>query len=71
MSINWSGIGSTLGGVVTALGSVGVTGTNMQSVLAAIGLASNPNESVELAICVQLLQFSGQPLMLAALALWR
>ena len=33
----------------------------MKSALQQIGLASNPNQSAEIALCSQLLQFAGNP----------
>ena len=69
MSVNWSNVGSTLSGLSTALGALGVTPTNMGAVLSAIGTASNPNKSAEIAICAQLLQFAGQPAVESELAM--
>lgn len=69
MSLNWSGIGSTLSGLTTALSAAGVSSTSMGSILNAIGLSSNPNESEEIAICGQLLTASGNVQLQEALAM--
>lgn len=61
MAINWTSVGSTLSGLTTALTAAGVSSTSMPSILQSIGLASNPNQSAEMAICSQLLQFTGNP----------
>jgi len=61
MSFNWSQLGSTLSGLTSALATAGVSAASMPNILAQIGLASNPNESAELALCAQLLQFAGNP----------
>lgn len=58
MSINWNSVGSSLSGVVSALSNLGITGASASSVLAAIGLSSNPNKSAELALCQQILTYS-------------
>jgi hypothetical protein len=68
-SFNWASIGSTLGGLTTALSNAGVSSTSMPSILNAIGLSSNPNESAELAICSQLLTAMGNPQLEGALAM--
>jgi hypothetical protein len=69
MSVNWSSIGSTLSGLTTALGAVGVSSTSMPSILNAIGLNSNPEESVEIALCGQILTAIGNPQLTEALAM--
>lgn len=61
MSFDWSAVGSTLGNLTTALSAAGVNSTSMPSILQQIGLASNPNQSAELAICSQLLQMGANP----------
>jgi hypothetical protein len=58
MSVNWSGVGSTLSGLTSALSAAGVSSTSMGSILSAIGLNSNPNESAEIALCQQILTYS-------------
>jgi hypothetical protein len=69
MSFNWASIGSTLGGLTTALSNAGVSASSMPSILNAIGLSSNPNESAELAICQQLMMASGNPALVQALVM--
>lgn len=59
MALNWSSIVSTLSGLTSALSAAGVSASSMGSILNAIGLASNPNESAEIAICGQLLTAAG------------
>ena len=54
-NINWSAIGSSLSGVASTLSSLGITGANASSILGAIGLSANPNQSAELAICSSIL----------------
>ena len=68
MYFNWSSIGSTLSGLTSALTSAGVSSSSLNSVLASIGLAQNPNQSDELAICGQILMATGNPTLAAALA---
>jgi hypothetical protein len=61
MAFNWTQLGSTLSGLTSALSAAGVSASSMPNILQQIGLASNPNESAELALCSQLLQFAGNP----------
>jgi hypothetical protein len=67
MAINWSNIGTALSSVTTAMTNLGITGTTASNLLGAIGLASNPNMSTEIAICGQILMFSSNPAMLEKL----
>jgi hypothetical protein len=69
MSFNWSNVGSTLGGLTSALSAAGVSSSSMPSILNAIGLSTNPNESDELALCSQILQAIGNPQLQDALAM--
>ena len=68
-SINWSSVGSNLSGVMSTLTSLGVTGTSASQILGSIGLASNPNQSAELAICGSILMGMANPMMLQALTM--
>lgn len=68
MSINWAGIAGNLSSITTALSNLNITGTTANSILSAIGLASNPNENEELQICAQILAFANNPAMTATLA---
>jgi hypothetical protein len=61
MSFNWSSLGTTLSNLTTSLTAAGVSSTSMPNILQQIGLASNPNQSAEIALCSQLLQFAGNP----------
>jgi|SRR6202035_274550 len=61
MAINWTTVGTTLSGLTTALSAAGVSAASMPSILQQVGLVSNPNQSAELALCSQLLQFAGSP----------
>jgi hypothetical protein len=61
MAVNWTNIGNLLGGVSNALSSAGIVGTTKNSILSAFGLAINPNESAELALCSQILLYSTNP----------
>lgn len=69
MALNWSSIGSTLSGVATALGAAGLTpgSANFNSIMGSIGLAMNPNQSEELAICQQIIMYSANPMLLTNL----
>jgi len=69
MSINWANVGSTLSGLTTTLSSLGITGTTASTILGSIGLASNPNQSAELACCGQILMFMGNPAMVDRLSM--
>lgn len=68
-SINWSSIGSTLSGVSSTLSSLGISGSTASTILGAIGLSSNPNESAELAICGSILMGAANPALLQALTM--
>ena len=68
MGINWTGVASNINSITTALSNLNITGTTANSILSAIGLASNPNESEELQVCSQILMFANNPTMVAALA---
>jgi hypothetical protein len=70
MSFNWGNVGTALSGVATAIAGAGVTpgSSAWHSILASIGLASNPNQSEELALCSQILIVQSQPQLVAALA---
>ena len=61
MAFNWTAIGSTLTGLTSALTAAGVNSTTIPSILNQVGLVVNPNQSAELAMCAQLMQFSGNP----------
>ncbi len=67
MSVNWTSIGNTLSGVSTTLSSLGISGSTAQTILGAIGLSSNPNESAELAVCGSILMAAANPALLQAL----
>jgi hypothetical protein len=68
MSINWAGVAGNLSSITTALSNLNITGTTANSILSAVGLASNPNENEELQICAQILMFANNPAMVQALA---
>ena len=68
MSFNWSSIGSALSGITSALTSAGVSSTTIPSILAQIGLASNPNQSEEMSICSQIMIVAGNNDLVKALA---
>ena len=70
MAFNWGSIGSTLAGVSSAIANAGVAvgSTSWHSILASIGLAQNPNQSEELALCSQILVVQSNPPLVAALA---
>lgn len=57
MGINWTGVASNINSITTALSNLNITGTTANTILSAIGLASNPNESEELQVCSQILMF--------------
>lgn len=57
-SINWQSVGSALSGISSTLSSLGISGTTASTILAQIGLTSNPNQTAEIAICQQILTFS-------------
>jgi hypothetical protein len=61
MSFDWTSVGTTLGNLTTALSAAGVNSTSMPNILSQIGMAANPNQSAELAICSQLLQLASNP----------
>jgi len=61
MAFNWSSLGTTLSNLTTSLTAAGVTPADMPNILQQIGLSSNPNQSAEIALCSQLLQFAGNP----------
>lgn len=69
MAINWTNVGNALGGITTALSAAGVNSTSMASILASIGLASNPNASEEQMLCSQIIVASGNPMLAAALGM--
>lgn len=69
MSINWSNVGSTLSGITSALNAAGVSASSMPSILGAIGLSQNPNQSEELTLCSQILMASANPALAEALAM--
>jgi urea transporter len=68
-NINWSQVGSTLAGLTSALSAAGVTSSAIPGLLNTIGLAANPNESAEIAMCSQLLSFAGNPAVEGELAM--
>ena len=70
MAFNWSQIGTNLQNVVTSITAAGVTpgSASFNSILAAIGLSSNPNKSAELALCSSILVAQGNPTLVAALS---
>lgn len=70
-SFNFQSISGTLSSLTTALTSAGVTQTALPGLLRQIGMAtqSNPNKSAELAICSQILQFSGNAAMVNKLSM--
>ena len=51
-----SNVGSVFSGMVSGLEAAGVSATNIPSVLEGIFSTMNPNESAEMAICVQIMQ---------------
>jgi hypothetical protein len=61
MAFNWAQLGTTLSNLTSSLSAAGVSATALPNILQQIGLASNPNQSAELALCSQLLQFAGNP----------
>ena len=67
--MNWSTIGTTLSGVVSAVTAAGVTpgSASFNSILASIGLGQNPNQSAELALCSSIMVASGNPMLVSAL----
>ena len=69
MSFNWSVIGSTISGITSALSAAGVNSTSMPALLSAIGLATNPNQSEELALCGQIMMAASNPALVAALTM--
>jgi hypothetical protein len=69
MSVNWSGIGSTVSGITSALTAAGVSSSSFGSILGAIGLSQNPNESAELSICQSILLGAANPALVNALAI--
>jgi hypothetical protein len=69
MSINWANVGSTLSGITSTLTSLGITGTTASTILGSIGMASNPNQSAEIATCGQILMFLGNPAMVDRLSM--
>jgi hypothetical protein len=68
MSFNWTSVGNTLSGITTALTAAGVTSTSIPGIMASIGLAANPNQAEEQALCSQIMIASGDPTLAAALA---
>jgi hypothetical protein len=70
MGINWGNVGTTLGGVVTSITAAGVApgSSAFNSILAAIGLSKNPNESEELALCSSIMVAQGNPMLVSALS---
>lgn len=68
--MNWTSIGNTIGGVVTAISNAGVTvgSAGYNSILAAIGLSQNPNKSEELALCGSIMVAQGNAMLVSALA---
>ena len=69
MSVNWSAIGTSLSGVATTLNSLGISGTSASQILGSIGLAANPNQSAELAICGSILMGMANPMLVQALTM--
>lgn len=69
MGVNWSNIGTTISGVTSALSAAGVSSASFGSILGAIGLSQNPNESAELAICQSILLGAANPALVQALAM--
>ena len=61
MAFDWAQLGTNLANLTSSLTAAGVTQAAMPNILQQIGLASNPNQSAEIAICGQLLQFSNNP----------
>jgi hypothetical protein len=68
-NINWSAIGTSLSGVASTLNSLGITGANAGTILGAIGLSANPNQSSELAICSSILMGMANPMLVQALTM--
>ena len=68
-NVNWSAIGTSLSGVATTLSSLGITGSSASSILGAIGLSANPNQSAELAICSSILMGMANPMLVQALTM--
>jgi hypothetical protein len=68
-NINWSSIGSTLSTVAMTLSSLNITGSTAQSILGAVGLASNPNESAELQVCQSIMLGMANPTLVSALVM--
>lgn len=68
MSFNWSMVGSTISGLTSALSAAGVSTASMPSILNAIGMSSNPNQSEELGLCSQMMVAMGNPVLVEALA---
>jgi len=66
--INWSQIGSNISAITTSLGNLGITGATATSIINSIGNASNPNLNDEISICKQILQFNGNPAIVAELS---
>jgi hypothetical protein len=68
--MNWGNVGTTLGGVVTAIANAGVQpgSSAWHSILASIGLASNPNQSEEMALCSSIMVAQGNPMLVSALS---
>jgi hypothetical protein len=58
---NWTTFNAGLSGLTTALTNLGISSANMPSVFAAIGAASNPNKTEELAICSTILSNATNP----------
>jgi hypothetical protein len=69
MGINWSNVGSGLSTVMSTLSNLNISGSTAQSILGSIGLASNPNESVELQICQSIMLAMAQPTLQQALVM--
>lgn len=69
MAFNWSSIGTTLSSLTSALSAAGVSASTMPSILQQVGLVVNPNQSAELAIAAQIMQFSGSPQIVNELAI--
>ena len=61
---NWGQVGNALGQITTALTNAGVNASSIPGLATTIGglLSTNPNESDELKICGQILQYAFNPM---------
>jgi hypothetical protein len=67
-TINWTTVGSTFSGLVSAFTAAGVSASSIPTLLQQVGLATNPNLSAELTLCSQIMQFAGEPTLVPMLA---